>query len=59
MPIMMVLFWGGVIVLVVWGIKQFTRDREGGRSPLDIAKERLARGEITKEEFERIRGDLA
>ena len=59
MPIMMVLFWGGVIGLVVWGIKQFTRDRERGRSPLDIAKERLARGEISKDEFEGLKGDLA
>ena len=59
MPIMMVLFWGGVIALVVWGIGQFTRDRERSGSPLDIARERLARGEISKDEFERIRSDLA
>ncbi len=59
MPIMMVLFLGSVLGVAVWGIRQFTRDRERGRSPLDIAKERLARGEITKEEFDRIRGDLA
>ncbi len=59
MPIMMVIFWGGVIALVVWGIRQFTGDRDRGRSPLDIAKERLARGEMSKEEFDRIRVDLA
>ncbi len=59
MPIMMVLFWGGIIAVAVWGIRQFTGDRRRDRSPLDIAKERLARGEITKEEFDRIRGDLA
>ncbi len=59
MPIMMVLFWGGVIALAVWGIRQFTADRRPDGSALDIAKERLARGEITKEEFDRIRGDLA
>jgi putative membrane protein len=58
MPIMMVLFWGGVIALVVWGIRQFTRGREQGRSPLDIAKERLAKGEISKDEFEGIKGGL-
>ncbi len=59
MPIMMVLFWGGVLGVVVWGIRQFTKDKERDRSPLDIAKERLARGEISKEEFDRIKGDLA
>ena len=59
MPIMMVIFWGGVIAVAVWGIRQFTGGRDKGQSPLDIAKERLARGEITKEEFDRIRGDLA
>jgi putative membrane protein len=59
MPIMMVIIWGGVIALAVWGIRQFTGGRRRDGSPLDIAKERLARGEITKEEFDRIRGDLA
>ncbi len=59
MVVMMVLFWGGVIAVVVWGINQFTGDRRRDRSALDIAKERLAGGEITKEEFDRIRGDLA
>ena len=58
MPIMMVLFWGGVLGVAVWGIRQFTKDRGRGGSPLDIAKERLARGEIGKDEFDRIKGDL-
>ncbi len=58
MPIMMVLFWGGVLGVAVWGIRQFTKDKGRDRSPLDIAKERLARGEITNEEFDRIKVDL-
>ncbi|MCH8815632.1 MAG: SHOCT domain-containing protein [Chloroflexi bacterium] len=59
MVVMMVLFWGAVIAVAVWGIRQFTGDQRQDRSALDIARERLARGEITKEEFDRIRGDLA
>ncbi len=58
MVVMMVLFWGAIIAVAVWGIRQFTGDRRRDRSALDIAKERLAGGEITKEEFDRIRGDL-
>ena len=59
--IWMVLFWGGLIALIVWGINRLTR-RYGWSSqhtPLDIPRERYARGEITKEEFERIKKDVA
>lgn len=59
MPIMMVLFWGGVIALVVWVVRQFTEDRASGRSPLGIAKERRAKGEISQEELDEIKRDLA
>ncbi len=56
--IVMVVMMVAMIALVVWGIRQFTGDRRRNQSALDIARERLARGEITKEEFDRIRGDL-
>ena len=59
MPIMMVLFWGGVIALVVWVVRQFREDRASGRSPLDIAKKRRAKGEIGQDELEEIKRDLA
>ncbi len=66
--LMMVLFWGAIIALIVWAIQGVTR-RESGqiqppqtgpsvRAPLDIAKERYARGDITREEFEQIKSDL-
>jgi putative membrane protein len=56
----MLIFWGGLIALIVWGIKKLTE--RGGttskRDPLDVAKERYARGEISREEFEQIKKDL-
>ena len=57
----MVLFWGGIIALIVWGITKLSR-RNGStqkRGPLDIAKERYAKGEISREEFEQIKKDLS
>ena len=65
MMLWMVIFWGGIIALVVWGISRLTRPRgpEPGittrQDPLDIARERYAKGEITKEQFEQIRRDLS
>ena len=58
----MILVWVVVIVLIVWGVIALTR-REGAgaaqKSPLDIARERYARGEISKEEYEEIRKSLS
>ena len=57
----MLLFWGVVIGLVVWGIRSFSRpnDRpsENGR-PLVIAERRYVRGEITLQELEEIKTGL-
>ena len=56
----MVIFWGGLIALIMWGIRKLTE--RGGttskRDPLDAAKERYAKGEISREEFEQIKKDL-
>lgn len=59
--LLMVLFWGGLIALVVWGISRFTkRDSSTVKlTPVDIARERYAKGEITKEQFEQIKKDLS
>jgi len=62
--LMMVAFWAVIIFLVVWAVRTFARPSglqqapSSPRSPLDIAKERYARGEITREEFEEIRRTL-
>ena len=61
----MILVWVVIAAAVVLGIIALVRHNNSGmitgshRTPLDIAKERYARGEITKEEFERIKQDLS
>lgn len=56
----MLLFWGAVIALIVWAVQQAGAASRppAGKSPLDIARERYARGDIEKEEFDRLRRDL-
>jgi putative membrane protein len=56
---MMLLFWGGLIILVVFAVRSMgTGSPRGGVGPapgnraLDILEERYARGEIEKEEYE-------
>ncbi|HUI72360.1 MAG TPA: SHOCT domain-containing protein [Spirochaetia bacterium] len=54
-PIVMVLFWIGVIVAIVFAVRFFIRQRrqEGKEdSALEILKKRYARGEISKEEYQ-------
>ena len=61
--IFMVLFWG----FVIWGIIALARGGIGNghnnsdsneKTPLDILKERYAKDEINKEEFESKKKDL-
>ncbi len=56
----MVIFWGAIIALAVWGIRKVTRkDNSSDRpTPLDIARERYAKGEISRKEFEQLKKDL-
>lgn len=59
--IWMILFWGAVIFLIVWAVKKLAGkgDTSARKTALDIAKERYARGEITEEEFSRIKNNLS
>ena len=63
--IWMLLFWIAIIWLVVWGIRSLLRRGESKtattekRDPLEIAKERYAKGQISKEEFDQIKKDLS
>ena len=57
----MVIFWVGLIALIVWGITRLTRrnDSSSKHNPLNMARERYAKGEISREEFEQIKKDLS
>jgi putative membrane protein len=55
---LMFLFWGGIIGLVAWGIVRLTRRSHGENGGFAIARERYARGEIRKEEFDQMKKDL-
>ena len=58
--LLMVLIWGGLIALAILSFRWFTKHNASTtkQDPLDIAKERYAKGEITKEQFEQIKKDL-
>jgi len=59
--IFMILFWGVVIYLIVRGTSYWSRKGAGGtseKSAEEILKERYAKGEISKEEFEQMKNDL-
>jgi putative membrane protein len=64
--IFMSIFWiaaiVGLIFLVRWLIQSTRRVKDtgfGSSRALDILKERYAKGEISKEEFDRIKKDIA
>ena len=57
--VMMVLFWGAIIVLAVWAIRSFSaRPNSGQDGALDILKRRLASGEINQSDYEQARKAL-
>ena len=69
-PLFMIIFWG----LIIWAVIALVRrnggrfgccgghgdeHNNGGSKALDILKERYAKGEINKEEYEQKKKDLA
>ena len=70
--LMMIVFWGGLIVLIVLALRALTNNsNQSGHNlssssptnstretPLEILQARYARGEISKEEYDAIAHDL-
>jgi uncharacterized membrane protein len=54
-PLAMLLFWGGVVVLVVWALRAFSSRSVGHDGAQEILRRRLASGEITQAEYEQAR----
>ena len=52
---------GGLITRIAWGIAKLIRwvDSTPKRGPLDVAEERYAKGETSREEFELFKKDLS
>jgi putative membrane protein len=63
----MIVFWGGLIALVVWlviklfpGVRGQTNSPSGNEmNARDIIDQRYARGELSREEYELMKQDLA
>lgn len=58
--LMMVVFWGLIIGLIVLAVRGFSSRSETAPqlNPLDILRERYARGEIDEDEYERRKAKL-
>ena len=60
--IFMMLFWLIVLVVVIYVVIRLIKNHENTTNtridPLDIAKERYAKGDITKEQFTEIKKEL-
>jgi putative membrane protein len=55
------LIFVGILLLIIWVVVRFARQSGGiiGESPLDVLKKRYARGEISQEEYERMKTELS
>ncbi len=57
---MMMVFWVLFIVLIIWLVSEIGgRNSQSDSKAFDILKERYAKGEISKEEFEAKKKDLS
>lgn len=58
-PVLMILFWALIIWSIISLIRYFSPHSNGHHvRAIDILKERYAKGEITKEQFEAMKKDI-
>ena len=58
--IVMIVFWAIFIALIVWVVREIgDKNSRSSSNALDILKERYAKGEISKEEFESKKKDIS
>jgi putative membrane protein len=59
--LIMIIFWAGLIALITWIVVKLVRSGQqpSAATPLEVAKTRYAKGEITKKEFEQLKKDLS
>jgi putative membrane protein len=65
-PLLMLFFWGGLILLAVWLVKALfqgsnrptTKPMADPQTPQEILDQRYARGEITRDQYEIMRQDI-
>jgi uncharacterized membrane protein len=50
-----VLFWGGLIAILVWAVRSATAPRRRPDNAMEVLARHLAAGEISQEEYEHIR----
>jgi putative membrane protein len=59
----MIVFWGAIVALIVWAVIRLSRREDTSSvskvNALDAAKERYAKGEINKAEFDQIKKDIS
>jgi uncharacterized membrane protein len=50
---MMVLFWGGIVALVIFGMRARGGPRSAGDPAIATLRQRLAAGEISQEDYDK------
>lgn len=61
--LMMIISWAAIVLFIIWVVKEI-KDKgssdttHSSKTPLDILKERYAKGELSKEQFESMKKDI-